>query len=693
MSLSAVISVDETKCVNCHACISACPVKYCIDGSGDHVSIIHDRCIGCGSCISSCTHQARAGKDDFPAFLAALHSGEKMVAVCAPAVASSFPGEHLRLNGLLCSMGVEAVFDVSFGAELTVKSYLEHIDKSSPRMVIAQPCPAIVTFTEIYAPWLLEHLAPADSPMTHTMKMVRRFYPQYRGHKIAVLSPCYAKRREFDEVGIGDYNVTINSIRSHLKETGRDLADFEAVDYSNPPPERAVLFSSPGGLMRTVERERPEILSRTRKIEGPRTVYPYLEKLSSALDRGVNPLLIDCLNCELGCNGGPGTGNHDAAPDEVESHVEERSRRMRESYGGARARARIGRILSRFWEPELYRREYRDRSAAFTLRKPGPEEARQIEHRMLKFEKADFLNCASCGYGSCDEMVIAIFNGLNKPENCHHYKSAAMEKERMASAELSATLHREIASANDQLARAQSIIETASAQSHEQSAAIEQSSAAMEEMIASINNSSRISEEKQCSVEGLVAVAGAGEEDMRSTVNAIEEINRSVEGIWELMDVINGVASMTNLLSMNASIEAAHAGEAGKGFAVVAAEIRRLAEATAENAARISATLKGVIDRIGSTSHISERTGEVIHGMIQDIGAVAHSITELINSLREMSVGSGQITAALASLRNLTGAVREAYAAMTEVTDQVRATMGRLGALSEENMKRTGAKI
>ena len=97
-SLSPVIEIDNEKCVNCHACISACPAKFCNDGSGSHVSINHDMCIGCGSCIDACQHGARSIIDDTEIFLNDLKKGEKIVTVIAPAVATNFPGKYLHLN-------------------------------------------------------------------------------------------------------------------------------------------------------------------------------------------------------------------------------------------------------------------------------------------------------------------------------------------------------------------------------------------------------------------------------------------------------------------------------------------------------------------------------------------------------------------------------------------------------------------
>jgi len=359
-SLRKVIDVNRDKCVNCHACITACPVKFCNDGSQDAVEINPDLCIACGSCLKACSHGARLPIDDCDEFIRVLKGGAKIVAVVAPAVAANFPGRYLNLNGWLKRIGVKAVFDVSFGAELTVKSYLEHIQNNSPKTVIAQPCPAIVTFIEVYKPELLKYLAPADSPMLHTIKMIKRFYPEYRDHRVAVISPCLAKKREFDETGLGDYNVTYQTISDYLAEQKVSLSDLPSVDYDNPPAERAVLFSTPGGLLRTAVREVPDMYDHTRKIEGVHTIYHYLQKLPENIGKGTAPLLIDCLNCEMGCNGGPATLNTDKSPDEIESLIEQRNMEMQERhrkrgpFAKQRARVQLRRSLEKYWENGLY---------------------------------------------------------------------------------------------------------------------------------------------------------------------------------------------------------------------------------------------------------------------------------------------------------------------------------------------------
>ncbi|HUX50244.1 MAG TPA: [Fe-Fe] hydrogenase large subunit C-terminal domain-containing protein [Spirochaetia bacterium] len=690
-SLAAVIGVDATRCVNCHQCIAACPVKYCIDGSGDYVAINHDLCIGCGSCISACTHDARLWKDDFDSFIEAARKRQPMIAIVAPAAASSFPGSYLKLNGYLKSVGIEAVFDVSFGAELTVKSYIEHIRTAKPDMVIAQPCPAIVTYIEIYHSELIKYLAPADSPMLHTIKMIRAYYPQYARHKVAVMSPCLAKRREFDEVGQGDFNVTFRSLQRHFEQTGTSLSRFAPVPFDNPPAERAVLFSSPGGLMRTVERVNPELLRATRKIEGAPAVYEYLAEMGEVVKNRMNPLLVDCLNCEKGCNGGPGTMMADHPVDEMEYYIEQRRSEAQLAHGTSakrdgRSAKRVDRILGRYWKEGMYARSYQDRSSSNTTSVPSETEKSEIFRQMMKFSEADVYNCSSCGYDSCDAMAIAIHNGLNKASNCHHYRQAIIRTEAKTIASLYEMVHSEIQCSSDLVARIGEVLSSVNERIYSQAAHLNQSSAAIEELVASIRNVATISGARKTSIELVAKAAEAGERDMRQMIQAITDMADTVGGIGETVKLIDDLASRTNLLSMNAAIEAAHAGAAGKGFAVVATEVKRLAGEAGTNAHHVELILGTMRNRIAGAHSLTENTGRAIQQMIADMKTAASSFHEMINQTDEMSVGSSQVLDSLHELNRITENVKDSASSMTESISQIQASILRLSNMSTETL-------
>lgn len=530
MSLAKIIDVNSEKCQNCHACISACPSKFCNDGSGDHVKINDDLCIGCGQCLKACTWGARTIVDDTERFFADLRRGVPIVTVIAPAIAASFPTNYLNLNGWFKNEGVSANFDVSFGAELTIKSYLEYINSANPKAVISQPCPAIVSYIELYKPELLEYLAPADSPMLHTVKMIKEFYPEYKNHKVAIISPCIAKKREFDETGYGDYNVTMTKLNEYLKNNRIALEHYPQEDYDNPPAERAVLFSTPGGLLETADRWAHGIRSKIRKIEGPHTIYEYFEHLAKDIAGMKAPLIIDCLNCEKGCNGGTGTDCRDLSADELETLINKRRDLMQGRYlNGAGSsditepekdeiiQERIVKLIDENWKPHLYDRSYVNRSNHKLVINVPPRNLDEIYSSMLKEKPEDHKNCSACGYGNCKDMAIAIYNGLNKPQNCHYYQQKLLE----------------------------------------------------------INSEKR--KEAVTEFQKLI----------------VEEFNaeKLLAKFEPIVKAIEGISFQTSLLSINASIEAAHAGDAGAGFDIVAKEVRELAGRSKEEATKIYASL------------------------------------------------------------------------------------------------------
>jgi hypothetical protein len=602
-----------------------------------------------------------------------LKQGKDIIAIVAPAAAASFEGKYLELNGFLKSLGVQAVFDVSFGAELTVKSYVNYIKKKNPLTVIAQPCPTLVSFIELYRPELIPYLAPADSPMMHTMKMIKRYYPRYKNHKIAAISPCYSKRREFDAVGMGDYNVAFKSISRSLESTGARIDSYPAADYDNPPAERAVLFSSPGGLMRTVQRYDKDITSHTRKIEGVPEVYHYFAYLSESIKKGTAPVykLIDCLNCGMGCNGGPATGNRGKHLDDVECLVERRHLEMRKRYQPNTlwkklfARNKLEKLLNSYWEEDLYRRSYVDRSEIFkkTVISPSQEAIDAVFGQMHKNNKEDLLNCGACGYKSCEQMAVAIINGLNKPENCRHY--VEIEKNLRIEQETKETLDKVYNHTLEEMHKSINGLDDLSGRIGETAAYVLRSSSAIEEMVKNIraihinleNNASAVLKLNESSSEGKNRLHKIGE--------LIANVSAQSDELIEACMVIGDIADQTNILGMNAAIEAAHAGDAvGRGFAVVAGEIRKLAENSGRQAVEISGSLKKVKELIDTSQESSTRAQEQFDAMASLIDRVKNEEIHIKTAMEAQDSGGNQVLVSLNEINGLISSIKEAAAAL-----------------------------
>lgn len=683
-----VIAVDKDKCVNCHLCITVCPSKMCNDGSGDYVNVNSDLCIGCGACIAACMHGARKGLDDFDAFMDDLKKGQDIIAIVAPAIAVSFRGKDLEFNGYLKSIGVKAVFDVGLGAELTTKSYVEFIKRRDPKMVISQPCPALVTYCEIYRPRLLKFLAPADSPMLHTMKMIREFYPEYKNCKIAAISPCYAKRREFDDTGYGDYNVTMKSLGEYFEANKINLDSFPKTEYDNPEAERAVLYSTPGGLMRTAERFVPGISDVTRKIEGQPHVIEYFANLNKAIEKGAAPLfkLIDCLNCQEGCNGGAGTyKTHELLLDEMESYVEKRQQERQKKLGtfkSMRAQKKYNKMLEKYWNKDLYVRTYTDKSESFisTIKPPTQEQIEETFKEMGKTNARDILNCRACGYRSCEQMAVAIINGRNKPENCHHFLSMRFRQTTEAkSAEIQEIISSMTQESLEQIGVSEREVSSMSGIASEMQESVSSSSSAIEEMIANIQSINNVLATNAQSINALSKATETGKVSINKVGELVGKIEESSANLTEMSHVIMKIASQTNLLAMNASIEAAHAGEAGRGFAVVAEEIRKLADSSNKEAKKISDVLSGIQELIEGAFEKTNTAQKEIDHIVTLSDKVQNQEQVVKNAVSEQAEGGKLLLTSLQRMRDNANSVNNAVSDLKNTTSKVNEAIRNIG--------------
>jgi hemerythrin-like metal-binding protein len=204
-----------------------------------------------------------------------------------------------------------------------------------------------------------------------------------------------------------------------------------------------------------------------------------------------------------------------------------------------------------------------------------------------------------------------------------------------------------------------------------QSESVSQSSAAIEEMLANIDSVARICQVNAGSAERLAEVSGVGRSGIEKVAADIKEIARKSESLLAINGVIQNIASQTNLLSMNAAIEAAHAGEAGRGFAVVADEIRKLAENAAKQSKTIGTALKKIAESITLTQTTADGVLDKFEAIDSGVKTVLDQELQIRNAMEEQSAGSQQILVALEKLNEITRKVKTGTGEMQEQSREV----------------------
>ncbi len=217
-----------------------------------------------------------------------------------------------------------------------------------------------------------------------------------------------------------------------------------------------------------------------------------------------------------------------------------------------------------------------------------------------------------------------------------------------------------------------------------QTSSVAQSSSAIEEMLANIQSVTQTLVKNAESMKELTEASDIGRAGLRNVTEDIQEVARESEELLEINAVMENIASLTNLLSMNAAIEAAHAGEAGKGFAVVADEIRKLAKDSSEQSRTISTVLKKMkmsIDKIPQSAGNVLEKFESIDGGIK---TVAEQEENVLGAMEEQGEGSKLILQAVGNVHDITRQVKSGSAEMLEGSKEVIQESNNLDHITQE---------
>lgn len=621
----ALVFTNEN-CVGCNKCIGVCSCMGAnisvIENGKNRIEVDETKCVGCGACFDVCVHHAREYEDDTERFFADLKAGKRISILVAPAFKANYPQEYEQILGGLKQAGVNRMFSVSFGADITTWGYLNYIKKHDFQGGISQPCPAVVGYIERYLPELLPKLFPVQSPVMCCAIYAKKYMGV--SDKLAFISPCVAKKLEIEDrnnSGYISYNVTFRHLMQYIREhkiTGPAYRD--ELEYG-----LGSIYPMPGGLKENVYWFCGDSAF-VRQVEGEKRMYHYLEKNKERIARGRLPyLFVDALNCESGCIYGTGIEEDKADTDDNFYHlfeIKEKSKRAGHftPWGKNMTPAQRLRSLNRqFAKLNLsdFIRTYTDLSAQCRYSVPSEKELEHIYSDMRKASREDrMIDCSSCGYESCYDMAAAIHNGFNQKENCTFFLKKEVEFE----GEKAAGLTEQVKRQNEEIVK----------------------------VIEEVNEEFQMLHQ---SVEGMSAGNTANAEESAGISREIQEIaefckdlDQAISEITELLKALNNnnsqvvsIAMQTNLLALNASIEAARAGAAGRGFSVVADAINQLACESKETSAGSNISQEKISRAIEVIRQNAQR-------LTQIIGKVEDRTQSLASSTREIAASAVSIT-------------------------------------------------
>lgn len=417
----SVITVASDRCRRCYSCVRGCPAKAIRVHDG-HADIIPERCVGCGRCVGVCSQKVKRIVDNLPAVRSVLASSDPVI-MLAPSFAAAFldarPGQIIAA---LRRCGFAGVHEVAFGADLVSDVYQRLYNEDPVRLLITTPCPAAVLYIEKYASELVPYLSPVLSPMAAMGKALKsRLRP---GCSVVFAGPCTAKIREIDEEEVSpwvDAAMTFDEITQLIHEQGIDPCSLHDEEFDPPHSYLGGLYPMGGGLIRVAGLPTDLSQNSVHHVEGRAEFRDLVARLTRR--QGENSLgelqtrFFDVLFCQ-GCIDGP-----------VMPTSEGRLRRKERVVEYLHARRPVSRSS---WEGVMKSLEDVDFSRSFRPDPqlhpvPSEDEIRQILARTNKFTPQQELNCGACGYKSCREKAIAVWNGVAEVEMCLPYMIEKLE--------------------------------------------------------------------------------------------------------------------------------------------------------------------------------------------------------------------------------------------------------------------------
>jgi iron only hydrogenase large subunit-like protein len=390
--MTECLKLKKSNCKNCYKCIRHCPVKS-IRFSGNQAHIVESECILCGQCFVVCPQNAKQIADETEKVKVLIQSGEPVIASIAPSFIANYNGVGIEgMREALKKLGFADTEETAIGAAIVKNEYERILEKNQTDILISSCCHSVNLLIQKYYPQVLPFLADVLSPMQSHCLDIKRREPKA---KTVFIGPCVSKKDEAEHYeGIVDAVLTFEQLTNWMQSENITTSQTE---IKSTEKSKSRLFPTAGGILKTMSQKQKDYTFIS--IDG---VENCIAALKDIAEGKLHKCFIEMSACTGSCIGGPVMEKYHRAP--IRDYI------AVTDYAG-KQEFEVIQPESSFMKKSIsciYR----------TIKFPNESEIISILHKMGKKKLEDELNCGSCGYNTCREKAIAIFQGKAEVSMC-----------------------------------------------------------------------------------------------------------------------------------------------------------------------------------------------------------------------------------------------------------------------------------
>lgn len=403
----STIQFKEVNCKNCYKCIRSCPVKA-ISLKNDHAQVIEEGCVFCGKCLQVCPQNAKSVKNDVDKVKGFINKKLKIYASIAPSFTAAFNLQDMRqAYSMFKKLGFTYIEETAVGAANVSSEYQKLLEKRQMENIITTACPTIVSLIEKHYPELISQMAPVVSPMEAHGEMLKELYGSRI--KVVFIGPCLSKKQECKELEQEspiDAVITFEELEHWMKDEDLSFDSEEEVELKNIQFNySARYYPAPGGIIKS--------LGNTKKYNYKLMKFDGLDRCIEVLDQirkgKVKDYFIEMNSCVGACLGG--TCMNSENPGFLQ---------MRERLLDYVNKSSVKTNTVCEYETKVsLTKTFKDKSNSYIL--PDNKAIEEILRKIGKFTKEQELNCGACGYMTCRDKAVAVYNKKAELHMCVPY--------------------------------------------------------------------------------------------------------------------------------------------------------------------------------------------------------------------------------------------------------------------------------